>query len=771
MPVNIRKTILSLALSAALLLALAGPASAAEETPAEVPVGTGALGEKVDEWSAALTGGAELSGSIFWTGSDLRTEYLLTLAPESVAVPVVVSGDPLRSRRSLAAAAASLEAEGLHVLGGVNGGFYTVATGEPVGIAVSGGALLHDDEGLQAVGFRADGSAVFGAPALRMRLRTESEDWNIVAWNRASGEGFTLWTPEGASAVAAAEHSSLVFLRAEETPGLSGETRCLIAELREGDGEAVTVPEGMLLLMLPPLDADTACTLPAAFAPGAEMTLETSCAEGWEDVDSAVGILYPLIEDGEIVPKLTAAAAPRTAIGLRPDGTLLLYALDGRQSGYSVGGGLTHAAERLKELGCVAAGALDGGGSTQLAAFLPGEAALRTFNHPSETPTRKVANYILLAARTEPSGKAEMLSMEPLHINAVAGAKIALTVRASDANGYGAALPSELSFTVSDGLGTVEDGEYIAAGTGSGTIEVSAPGVQSGSIPVRVTESPEEIWLYGEKYGKKTESLTLDAGQTVDLTVRAYDRHILLSGHDLCYTWELDEAVGTVDETGRLTTGTVSGEGLLRVTAGETVKEIPIRVWTGIPFTDVGRFDPCFDAVKYVYEHSIFKGTGETIFEPETVMNRAMLVTVLWRMEGEPAAESPAAFADVEPDEWYSAAVAWAAENGIVNGYSPEAFGPKDDLTREQILTILHRWAGLPEPPADGPVLPAETGAGDWALAALQWAAAAQVYVDAGEGFPAPQGLMTRADVADALMRYETLVRPYLVIVTEESEN
>ena len=771
MPVNIRKTILSLALSAALLLALAGPAPAAEETPAEAPVEIGALGEKVDEWSASLTGGAELSGSIFWTGSDLRTEYLLTLAPESVAVPVVVSGDPLRSRRSLAAAAASLEAEGLHVLGGVNGGFYTVATGEPVGIAVSGGTLLHDDEGLLAVGFRADGSAVFGAPALRMRLRTESEDWNIVAWNRASGEGFTLWTPEGASAVAAAEHSSLVFLRAEETPGLSGETRCVIAELREGDGEAVTVPEGMLLLMLPPLDADTACTLPAAFAPGAEMTLETSCAEGWEDVDSAVGILYPLIEDGEIVPKLTAAAAPRTAIGLRPDGTLLLYALDGRQSGYSVGGGLTHAAERLKELGCVAAGALDGGGSTQLAAFLPGEAALRTFNHPSESPTRKVANYILLAARTEPSGKAEMLSMEPLHINAVAGAKIALTVRASDANGYGAALPSELSFTVSDGLGTVEDGEYIAAGTGSGTIEVSAPGVQSGSIPVRVTESPEEIWLYGEKYGKKTESLTLDAGQTVDLTVRAYDRHILLSGHDLCYTWELDEAVGTVDETGRLTTGTVSGEGLLRVTAGETVKEIPIRVWTGIPFTDVGRFDPCFDAVKYVYEHSIFKGTGETIFEPETVMNRAMLVTVLWRMEGEPAAESPAAFADVEPDEWYSAAVAWAAENGSANGYSPEAFGPKDDLTREQILTILHRWAGLPEPPADGPVLPAETGAGDWALAALQWAAAAQVYVDAGEGYPAPQEPMTRADVADALMRYETLVRPYLVIVTEESEN
>ena len=130
-----------------------------------------------------------------------------------------------------------------------------------------------------------------------------------------------------------------------------------------------------------------------------------------------------------------------------------------------------------------------------------------------------------------------------------------------------------------------------------------------------------------------------------------------------------------------------------------------------------------------------------------------------------------AGFVDVPEGEWYTDAVAWASEKGIVNGYGPEAFGPKDDLTREQILTILHRWAGLPEPPADGPVLPAETGADDWALAALQWAAAAQVYVDSGAGFPAPRDPMTRANVADALMRYETLVRPNLAIVTEETAN
>ncbi len=765
-----KRQMTALALALTLLTALAAPAYA------------DALGERVDEWSAVLAPGAELAGESFWTGEDLRTEYRLTLAPGSAAVPVAVSGTPLYVQRTLREAAAALEAEGMHVLGGVNGGFYTVATGEPVGIAVSGGALLHDDEGLNAVGFRADGSAVFGSPAMSITLCAGETAYPVMGWNRQAKTGFSVFTPLCGEEVAAPAHTMCVLLDAPELPGLSGEAALTVLEIRESDGAGVPVPEGTVLLILPPIPPEeedgeaTPDTLPEAFDEGAELTVRFSCAEGWEDVDSAVGILYPLISDGEIVPKLTKNAAPRTAIGIREDGTLILYALDGRRSGHSVGGGLTHVAERMKELGCVTAGALDGGGSTQIAAFLPGEADLRIFNRPSDGKLREVANYILLAVRAEPTGQAAQLSMEPLHINAVAGAAIPLTVRAADANGFGAPLPDELEFTVTEGLGEVRDGQFYAAGTGSGTVTVSAPGLQSVSVPLRVTESPEELALYGEKYGNKTEKLTLEPGYEVDLTVRARDRHILLSGNDLCYTWTLDEAVGTVDETGHIVPGNVSGTGVLTVRAGERSVEIPITVWTGIPFRDVSRFDPFFDAVKYVYENGIFKGTADDVFEPETVMNRAMLVTVLWRMEGEPAAAEPASFADVVPGGWYADAVAWAAENGIVNGYSETQFGPTDDLTREQILTILHRWAGLPEPPGpeteeDAPAYPDGTDVHDWALTALQWAAAARVYVwNEAEG-PAPRAPMDRANVADVLTRYETLVRPTLAKPTEEEEN
>ena len=763
-----RKHIISILTVCALLFALAAPAFA-----------EGALGESVDAWSVSLAEGALLSGESFWTGSDLRTEYRLTLAPGSAAVPVAVSGDPLRAKRTLQEAAAALEADGMHVLGGVNGGFYTVATGEPVGIAVSGGILLHDDEGLRAVGFRADGGVVFGSPALKRTLYAGEAEIAVSGWNRLAKEGYSVFTAANDDEQSVPAHTMCVLLDMPEPIGLSGETELTVLSVWESNGNPVAVPEDALLLTLPPIPAEeedaepTPDTLPDCFAEGAPITLESVCAEGWEDVDSAVGILYPLLEDGEIVPKLTASAAPRTAIGVRADGTLILYALDGRRSGHSVGGGLTHAAERLKELGCVAAGALDGGGSTQLAAFLPGDGGLRTFNLPSDGEVRKVANYILLAVRAEPTGVSAQLSLEPLHINAVAGAAIPLTVRAADASGFGTPLPEELEFTVTEGLGEVRDGQYHAAGTGSGTLTVSAPGLQSAQIPVRVVESPEELALYGEKYGKKTEKLTLEPGYEADLTVRAWDRHILLSGNDLCYTWELDPAVGLVDETGHIIPGDVSAAGVLTVTAGESRIEIPISVWTGIPFRDVARSSPFFDAVKFVYENGIFKGTADDIFEPETVMNRAMLVTVLWRMEGMPDASQPAGFADVVPGSWYADAVAWAAENGIVNGYSQTAFGPTDDLTREQILTILHRWAGLPEPPkSDGaPEYPDGTDAHDWALPALRWAAAAGVYVWNGSEGPAPCAPMDRANVADALMRYETLVRPNLDKMTEEPGN
>lgn len=125
-----------------------------------------------------------------------------------------------------------------------------------------------------------------------------------------------------------------------------------------------------------------------------------------------------------------------------------------------------------------------------------------------------------------------------------------------------------------------------------------------------------------------------------------------------------------------------------------TIPEIePVEETTVNPFADVAETDWYFEDVAYAYENGLMIGTSDTEFSPNAIVNRAMLVTILWRLEGSPAPTNTDVFTDVPNDEWYTDAVNWAAEIGIVNGYGDGTFGALDDLTREQIMAILNRYA------------------------------------------------------------------------------
>ena len=129
-----------------------------------------------------------------------------------------------------------------------------------------------------------------------------------------------------------------------------------------------------------------------------------------------------------------------------------------------------------------------------------------------------------------------------------------------------------------------------------------------------------------------------------------------------------------------------------------------------------------------------------------------MIVTMLWRMEGEPEAEA-STFTDLTQD-WYIPAVNWAAENGIVNGYSAEKFGPNDPITREQLAAILYRYEGTEG--TDASIDPKYTDAGDisdWAADAMAWCVAEGIINGRTETTLEPGGNATRAEVATMLMR------------------
>ena len=141
-------------------------------------------------------------------------------------------------------------------------------------------------------------------------------------------------------------------------------------------------------------------------------------------------------------------------------------------------------------------------------------------------------------------------------------------------------------------------------------------------------------------------------------------------------------------------------------------------------------------------------------FAPNDGMTRGMLVTILWRAMGEPTAQAPASFEDVAADAWYADAVAWAAEQGIVNGYSAQAFGPDDLITREQMLAVMYRFAKYLELDVsvgeDTNILDYEDvfDISEYAIPAVQWAAGSGLLHTEAAGYVAPAGTAARAEAA-----------------------
>jgi len=156
-------------------------------------------------------------------------------------------------------------------------------------------------------------------------------------------------------------------------------------------------------------------------------------------------------------------------------------------------------------------------------------------------------------------------------------------------------------------------------------------------------------------------------------------------------------------------------------------------------------------------------GTGARMFSPNVSMSRAMLVTVLYRLEGE-TEENPefggqgSVFSDVVKGAWYYDAVIWAAEKGIVEGYNNGAFGISDPVTREQTVAILYRYAISKEFDVSAVAdLSGYTDTGDiydWALDAMKWAVAEGIVQGRTSTNIAPKGTSTRAEVATIIMRF-----------------
>lgn len=272
-----------------------------------------------------------------------------------------------------------------------------------------------------------------------------------------------------------------------------------------------------------------------------------------------------------------------------------------------------------------------------------------------------------------------------------------------------------------------------SGGPGSSGGSISAPTTYA----VNVNAATNGVVAADKKTASKGTTVTVTAspskGYVVD-AVKVVDK----DGKDVAVTEKDGKYVFTMPASAVTVTGSFKAE-------------TPAPV--ALPFTDVKSGNWFYDAVKYAYEQGLMTGTSATTFAPNGTMNRAMIVTVLYRLEKSPAVTGASKFTDVPAGQWYSDAVAWAAANKIVNGYDETTFGPMNAVTREQMAAILFRYEqvkGLENVTLEENLnrFPDQNKISAYAIPALQWAVGQKIINGNADGTLDPTGTATRAQVA-----------------------
>ncbi len=203
--------------------------------------------------------------------------------------------------------------------------------------------------------------------------------------------------------------------------------------------------------------------------------------------------------------------------------------------------------------------------------------------------------------------------------------------------------------------------------------------------------------------------------------------------------------------------GELSGHAAEADQTGASANNVIIDNCKAEAFADVDSDLWYHEAIDQAVISGLMRGTGSDTFEPDTTTTRGMIASILWRNAGSPQAASAASFTDVAVDAWYADAVAWAAENGIVNGYGDGNFGPEDTITREQLASMMYRSSGSPDAEGSLDSFSDASSVSDWAAAALSWAVENNIIRGMGDGSLQPQGNASRAQTAQIFLNLKKI--------------
>ena len=314
-------------------------------------------------------------------------------------------------------------------------------------------------------------------------------------------------------------------------------------------------------------------------------------------------------------------------------------------------------------------------------------------------------------------------------------------------SGQSITIPETVTLTIGDGVTlTVENGGTL---TNDGEIVVEDGGQLDGDIDGDDEAVKHRYTVrFDANGGENVASQTVESGAEIELPQAVREGYDFLG-------WELNDETYAAGEKYTVTSS-VTFTAQWQETDGDGGNGD--EEWEN-PYADVAANQWFYAAVQYVSENNLMNGVAENAFGPDIHTTRGMLVTILHRMEGEPQAGEHS-FTDVAEDKYYADAVAWAAENDIVNGYSDTVFAPEKAMSREEMAVVLYRYAQYKgwDVSAQGDLsrYADSESVSAWSTEAMTWAVGAKV-MNGMDGRLAPQGDALRSQTATVLMRVSTL--------------
>ena len=695
---------------------------------------------KIRGYTTQIGEGTFFTHNVFYSdqsGVGKQSENYITYTPNSTVIPTITNGNALYGMEGISNEAKRLDGLGINVIGGSNADFFSLQTGVPMSNAIVDGKILTKDaSGQDAIGILPDGTAFISYFSLNsVLIKEDGSEANIYNINKyRQPYAIYMMTSDFSSETRNTTKGIDVILgEIEGEMKIGTRMTAVVEEIREQTG-SLPIPEDKIVITVDEKAPEEFYKPISELQVGEKVTLSFS-ANGdkrWSEVAVGMGSVGGrLLIDGEVNPNLEKGAAPRTAIGVKQDGSIVLYTIDGRQSGHSYGVQLKTLAQRMQELGCVEALNLDGGGSTEMVVQLPGNEKTELVNKPSDGRERKVSTFFFFTNTAKKTGRAELLHIYPKMNFILTGASTSLEVKATDKGFNAAKVPADVKLYVEDGKESTvtQNGSFTAKDNGVVRVYAKADDMEA-FVDITCLETPTDIVIKNKADNREIKSIAFEPGSEMKLVAEAYGGYNKLISDNKNFVWKADEEIGEISADGHFKAIDKYGAtGDITVSAGKKTVKIPVTLAkpdkndiNAYPVIDIatenGEFKIELSSVynlavekekisvkldgkmaEFEYDDKTQTATGVL---PENCGKITVTATNIFGYtsfktvsSGDALTEAP--FSDTS-GHWAEEILGYMYKNGIISGDSTEGslkFNPQKPMTRSEFAVMITNYLGL----------------------------------------------------------------------------